>query len=193
MKNYLLAILTFISFTSCFAQKQVSNIELIDVTDRNMVDLYAYTGDNKGLVIIFVSHACPYWDYYKSRFLALAKKYDGKGVRFIAINANSSKSKGDDADNMETIAKSEKWGFPYLADKNRLAVNKLKAIKTPEVFVLKKAEDAQFTIHYSGAIDDNPQVEGDVRTPYLKLAIESLLQDKELQENKTPASGCRIK
>ncbi len=193
MKKHLLTLFILFIFSTGYAQKQISSFELFDVIDRKMIDLYDYTGENKGLVIIFVSHSCPYWDYYTTRFLALAKKYNGKGVKFVAINANSSKSPGDDAENMETVAKKEKWAFPYLADKNKLAVNKLKALKTPEVFVLKKTEESQFIIHYSGAIDDNPQVEGDVRTPYLKNAIESLLNGNQLQESKTQASGCRIK
>ena len=50
----------------------------------------------------------------------------------------------------------------------------LGAEKSPSVFLLKN-EAGKWSKVYEGAIDDNPQVEAQVKEHYIKNAIESLL------------------
>ena len=54
----------------------------------------------------------------------------------------------------------------------------LNAHKSPEVFLLKN-EGGKFTVVYHGAIDDNAQVESDVRQNYLRSAIDNMLANKK--------------
>ena len=86
------------------------------------------------------------------------------------------------------------WGLavPYLSDKDQVAMDALGARRSPEVFVLKKL-NRKYYVNYTGAVDDNAQVQNAVTSAYLKIAIDNLLTGKSNEQPSTRAIGCSIK
>jgi thiol-disulfide isomerase/thioredoxin len=171
-------------------KKYVEDFTLKDAREGKNYSLSNFR-NAKGILVIFNSTECPYSLHYDSRIGALAKKYSDHGISFLMINSNfGSKESAESLDAIKSHANT--LDFPYLADIAQDAMNKFGARKNPEVFLLKP-ENGKFGIFYRGAIDDNPQVEHDVRTPYLDIAINQLLLNRNANPAFVNPAGCIIK
>ena len=195
MRNILFALfmLVMAASTSLLAQtKRIENFTLPDAVSGKEVSLSDFQ-NREAIVVLFTSNFCPYSKLYEERFSELVKAYAGQDVAFLMINPNNPDESREDA--MEAMkAKAASWdlNIPYLADTDQKVATQFGASKTPEVFVLSNKPN-RFAIAYSGAIDDNPQVAGDVRQQYLKQALEAVLQGRIVNSpNKRPV-GCMIK
>jgi peroxiredoxin len=185
MKKLITAALLLV-FGSATAQSTVGNFTLTDVTSGQTISLADYAG--KPVVIVFTSNECPYDNYYASRLSTLVNQY-GTRVAFLFINAHLDTQEAEDAMKKDAAT----WGFkaPYLSDKAQSAMELLGARRSPEAFVLQPA-NGQFTVYYSGGIDDNPQEAGAVTAQYLRDAIENLLSGKAAGPPMR-AAGCSIR
>lgn len=79
-------------------------------------------------------------------------------------------------------------GYPVLLDADGKVACQFGAKVTPHVFVI----DAQGTLRYSGAIDDNPSVEKVGWTNYLEDAIEAVVDGDEVEKSVTVPYGTKI-
>ncbi|MEZ4827671.1 MAG: redoxin domain-containing protein [Bacteroidia bacterium] len=141
-------------------------------------------------VVVFTSSHCSWALQYQERLSGLFKRYQDKGVKFIAINSNDpSMSARDSASRMQSISA---FPFPYLKDADQQIARFFHATKNPEALVLIPAEK-QFEIAFRGQIDDNPLDTEMVKVPYLSNAIDSLLAGKKPAVVKGELSGCDIK
>jgi peroxiredoxin len=186
-----LLILTF-SLSLQAQNKRVENFSLPDAKSGKTISLNDY-GNHKAVVVLFTNNHCPYSRLYEERFRALVKEYGGKDVAFLIINPNDPRESKDDS--MEAMQeKARKWGvdIPYLTDQQQQVAKMFGASKTPEVFVLSNTPN-HFTIVYSGALDDNPQVAEDVRQHYAKQALDAVLQGKAVSTPHKRPVGCMIK
>lgn len=123
----------------------------------------------------------------------MVKSYEGSDVAFMMINPNDPRESQDDS--MEAMrTKAAAWGMdiPYLADNDQTVAKIFGASKTPEVFVLTN-KSSRYSVVYSGALDDNPQVAQDVNQNYLKQAIDASLQGKAINNAQKRPVGCMIK
>jgi peroxiredoxin len=166
----------------------VQNFTLTNVLNEQPVSLDTYPSCS-GLVIIFTSNACPYDEHYRARIVKLAGEYHDK-VPVILVNANNESA--ESIDNMKKKAQLLGLTIPYLADKDQKLMQQLGATKSPQAFLLKNT-GGKFTVVYSGAIDDNAQVEGDVRHAYLKDAIDILLSNQTIATPEIRPVGCTIR
>lgn len=161
------------------------------INDSNF-SLSTYKSD-KAVVIIFYSGKCAYGDHYFERIISIKDEFSAKGVKFILINANSSAYVPEESlKEMKNFAEKSNLNIPYLADKDKMVKNMLKATRTPEAFVLKPSQ-GQFSVVYKGAIDDNPQSAGDVSHTYLQDALFNLLNNSKIEFPQTRPVGCLIK
>ncbi len=183
MRNIVIALLMIVAFT---ASGQVTDFTLTNVMNGKTVSLTNYK-TSKGVVIIFIGHACPYDNYYTSRINTLISEYNSK-TPVLLINAHPKET----AEQMTAFGKAQNFAVPYLADKDQLAMTSLGAEKSPSVFLLKN-ENGKWNKVYEGAIDDNPQVEAQVDEQYLKKAIESLLNGETISEKSIRPVGCSIR
>jgi metal-sulfur cluster biosynthetic enzyme len=174
--------------TSSLAQAQLPNISLTNAVDGKNVSLDSYSS-NAGVVIIFTSNACPFDEHYRGRINKLAKEFTGK-VPVLLINSHVEPAESLEA--MTTKALQAGLTIPYLADKDQTLMTSLKATKSPQSFLLKNS-GGKLSIVYSGAIDDNAQVENDVHTSYLRDAVNALLNNQPVQAPEVRPSGCSIK
>jgi peroxiredoxin len=142
--------------------------------------------DAKLLVLVFTCNHCPVAKAYENRLVALQKRYDGKGVQFVAVNVNNLPD--DRLAQMKVRAKEKEFNFPYLYDASQKLGRDYGALVTPHVFLL----DQQRKIAYIGAIDDNMQP-AQVKDSYLGDALDALLAGKKPPQEKTTAVGCGIR
>lgn len=169
-------------------QAQVPNFTLTNVMDGKAVSLDSYSS-NAGVIIIFTSNTCPYDEYYRGRIARLSKDFGDK-VPLLLVNAGT-----DAPESAEAMTKKGRQlglAVPYLADKDQTLMQSLKATKSPQAFLLQNA-NGKFTIFYSGAIDDNAQVEADVRANHLRDAITAMLANQAAAMTEVRPVGCNLK
>ena len=168
--------------------QQVPNFSLTNVTNGKPVSLDTYPSC-AGVAIVFTSNACAYDEYYRDRIKKLTKDYQD---RVPVLLVNSSTDPLESTDNM--IKKAQQLGLtaPYLTDKDQTLMQQLGATKSPQVFLLKN-DGGKFSIVYKGAIDDNAQVEKDVRHAYLKDAIDIMLTNQKIETPEVRPVGCTIR
>jgi thioredoxin-related protein len=170
-----------------FAQP-VKNFSLVNVVDNQKVSLDTYPSCS-GIVLIFTSNTCPYDEYYRNRITRLAQAYQD---RIPVLLINSSVDPKESKEDMAKKAKQFSLSMPYLADKEQTLMASVDARKSPEAFLLKN-ENGKFFIIYHGAIDDNAQVEADVRHSYLRDAIDIMLTNQKIETPEVRPVGCNLR
>jgi peroxiredoxin len=140
------------------------------------------------VVVTFWCNHCPYVRAWEDRFIALAGDYAGR-ASFVAINANDAERYPTDSfEDMAARATERGYNFPYAHDASQEVARAYGAERTPEVFLL----DADRRVAYHGAIDDSHEPAG-VSTPYLREALDALLEGGAPAVADTPPVGCTIK
>ena len=142
-----------------------------------------------GLLIIFTSNTCAYDEYYRGRINKLSNDYQDK-VPVLLVNPGTDPTESND--NMVKKARELGVTVPYLADKDQVLMQNLGATKSPQAFLLKN-NGGKFSVVYRGAIDDNAQVEADVRHAYLKDAIDIMLTNQKIETPEVRPVGCTIR
>src|SRR5262245_30931390 len=138
--------------------------------------------DAKVVVVCFTCNRCAVAGGCEDRFVELSRKYAGKGVRFVAINANG---KSAYVAVLKTRAGEKEFNFPSGFDKSGKLATDYGARVTPHIFVL----DQNRNVAYVGAFDD------DMEKPtkhYVNDAVDALLAGKKVETTKTKAVGCGI-
>jgi peroxiredoxin len=139
----------------------------------------------KVVVVVFTCNHCPVAVAYEDRLVALAKKYEPKGVQFVAVNVNNMPA--DKLDKMKERAEEKGFKFPYLYDPSQKIGRDYGASVTPHVFVL----DKERKLAYTGAVDDSMNPDK-VKVHYLSDALDALLDGKKPSRDVTRQFGCGI-
>ena len=142
--------------------------------------------DAKLLVLVFTCNHCPVAVAYEDRLIAVQKDYKDKGVQLVAVNVNNLPA--DKLDKMRERAKAKGFNFPYLYDETQKIGHDYGAKVTPHVFVLCPKRK----VAYIGSVDDKQNV-NEVKTNYLRDALDALLAGKEPPKATTNAFGCSVK
>jgi peroxiredoxin len=144
-----------------------------------------------GLAIAFICNHCPYVIHMIDQWVAIAKKYQEKGIGFVAISANDVEKYPQDApDAMVTFAQKHGFTFPYLYDETQEVALAYFAACTPDLAVF----DAQNKCVYRGQFDGSrPQNDVPVSGQDLALALDALLTHAPPLPNQIPSIGCNIK
>lgn len=146
--------------------------------------------DKPILLVVFSCNHCPYVQAYEDRMIAIQRDYADRGVQLVAINANDSVNYPEDSfDRMAERASSKGFNFPYLRDAAQEVARSYGATHTPQLFVFDRAR----RLRYTGKIDDNWQRPDAVKRRYLRDALDSLLENRDVAEPTTHAIGCTIK
>ena len=91
---------------------------------------------------------------------------------------------------MRKLAEEKKFNFPYLYDQTQEVAKKYDAACTPDFFVYNS--DKQLA--YRGQLDDSRPGNDIPVTGYdLRKAIDSLINEEEIDKNQKPSIGCNIK
>lgn len=158
-------------------------------TDGESHALASFAAANVLVVIVSCNH-CPHVVAYEERMVGISREYAGRGVAFVAVNANDAdRYPADDMAHMIERAKQRGFDFPYVRDDSQAFVRALGARFTPEVFVF----DRERKLRYHGRIDDNEREPRAARNHDLKNALDALLAGREPPVAETQAIGCSVK
>ena len=145
--------------------------------------------DKPILVVAFWCNHCPYVQAWEDRTIAVQKDYAGKGVQFVAINANDEESyPEDDFAHMVARSKQKGYNFPYLRDEPQAVVEAYGGVCTPDFFVFDSARK----LRYRGKLDDSKDPKG-VKQHVVREVLDALLARKEPPVTFVAPMGCSIK
>jgi peroxiredoxin len=180
---------------------QASVVSAADIGDKvepfSLPDIYGRDraleelADKPIVVVAFIGVECPLARLYAPRLQQLADEYAAKNVAIVGIDANQQDSL------TELAAFSRQYGvkFPLLKDRDGAVAERFGAVRNPEVFVL----DRDRKIRYRGRVDDqyglgssSGYAKTKVKSRDLGDAIDSLLAGKNVEQTKTPVTGCII-
>jgi peroxiredoxin len=177
-----IGILAITALNASAAKKRIDNFTLNDYNGVRH-SLTDYQSSN-AIVLMFIATQCPVSNAYNDRMVQLYSDYTPKGVAFVAINSNKQES----VEEIKEHAKSHKFIFTVLKDKDNIVADELKASVTPEIFVLNSKNE----ILYHGRIDDSRK-ETNVKSNDLRMALDEILSGKPVNVSETKAIGCTIK
>ena len=143
-----------------------------------------------GLLVMFTCNTCPYVVKNQDRTRAICKYALENNIGVILLNSNEGdREEGNSLGAMQQYAKSQKYEWYYVVDKNNEIADAFGASRTPENFLF----DKNSKLVYHGAIDDNPTDAGNVSRQHLKEAINDLLAGKDITVKESRSVGCAIK
>ncbi len=142
-------------------------------------------------VVMFICNHCPFVKYLQNEMVNIAKKYQDRGVSFIAINSNDVESyPDDDPEHMKIIAEQHGYTFPYLFDKTQNVAKSYIAACTPDFYVF----DKNLQCVYRGQFDDaRPGNQNPITGKDLTGALDAVLLGNPVSDDQKPSQGCNIK
>ena len=144
----------------------------------------------KGTLVIFACNSCPWVKAWLDRLVDLGNAYREKDIGVIMINSNDPGVRKEDAyEVMQKRAQEKGMRFPYVVDATSDVARAFGATHTPEAFLF----DAGGRLVYHGAVDDNARDPKAVKHPYLRDALEAVLNGKSVAVPVTKSIGCSIK
>ena len=166
----------------------LGDVQMEDISYRNL-SLNGVKGDN-GLLVIFSCNTCPWVIKWEDRYPIVQELATQNDIGMILLNPNEDyRDKGDGMEDMILHAEKAGYALPYVLDKNHRVADAFGASRTPHVYLFN-AED---TLVYVGAIDDNANSAADVEEFYVKDAIEQLSAGQDITRPSTKSIGCTIK
>ena len=157
--------------------------------DGKSVTLDSLKGE-KGTLVIFSCNHCPYVQQWDARMAEIGNSCKAKGIGVVFICANDPASAPDDAfEKLQEQAKTKKYAFAYAVDEESEVARAFGATKTPEVFLF----DAKHKHAYHGAVDDNSEKPEEVKSHWLKDAVDAVANGKPVPVAETKVMGCTIK
>ena len=156
-------------------------------TDGEYVDIEQFKANV--LVVIFTCNHCPYAKAVEDRIIELGNAYS-KTVDFVLISSNDAENyPADSPERMAEQSKNKDYPFPYLFDETQKVAKAYSAVCTPDIFLY----DRNRKLRYRGRLDDNWREPKKVTREELKMAIDSTLNDNEIEFTQMPSMGCNIK
>ncbi|MBX2840183.1 MAG: thioredoxin family protein [Flammeovirgaceae bacterium] len=154
---------------------------------HNLADLKS----EKATVVMFICNHCPYVIHIKDELANLANIYSHKGVSFIAISSNDVENYPQDSPELMKQWINELGDpFPYLYDETQEVAKTYQAACTPDLFVF----DGNLKCAYRGQFDDSRPGNGKPVTGNdLKIALDEILEGKQVSIEQIPSIGCNIK
>lgn len=142
------------------------------------------------LVVFFTCNHCPFVVNSDELTRRSADNFGKRGVRFVAINANSANTYRED-DFPSMVRRMEEHRFPwlYLHDESQDVARAYGALRTPHFFAF---DDAR-RLFYTGRAVDNPMNAAKVAVYDLDRALEEHLGGKTISTPRTNPIGCNVK
>lgn len=192
MKKLLVVLSLLVATAACAADElavgaQAPAFSLVNAVDGKPVAMKPNDGNLK--VVVFTCNQCPYAKAFEPRIIEIANKFEGKGIRFYAVNPNDEAKYAEETlENMKARATSKDYPFPYLKDADSSIARAYGARVTPHVFVV----DGTGAVRYRGYVDDSAKAE-ERKTTGLTDALNALINGRDVATTETRAFGCSIK
>jgi len=146
--------------------------------------------DASTLVVFFTCNHCPYVTGSDEHTRRTAEKNASKGVRFVAINANSKRTYAED-DFLHMVARMKEKRFPwvYLRDESQDVARAFGALRTPHFYVF----DHDRKLVYTGRGMDSPMRPQEATSFDLDRALDEVTSGKPVSVPLTNPVGCNVK
>lgn len=148
--------------------------------------------DREAIVVVFTCNHCPVAVRYEDKLVQLGKKYQEKGIQFLAVNPNPADMVAADGfPQMQVRAEEKGFPFPYLYDETQQVARGYGAKVTPHIFVVQyqnNGEERKPVVLYQGAVDNRQKDPN-----YLADALDAILAGQEIEEKNTAQFGCSVK
>ena len=167
--------------TACASRPPSS---VTDVSSGPSVDLRSIAARAPFTVVTFFSAHCPCQTAHDARLRDLYAAYAPRGVQFVAIDAESG------ASDARAAAEHDKRRYPYpvLADPGGASADALAAAYATYTVVL----DREGRVRYHGGIDsDRTHLTRDAE-PYVKNALDDLLEGRDVRTKEGKVLGCAL-
>ena len=146
--------------------------------------------DAKLLVVVFTCNHCPFVLGSEARLKALYKKFQPRGVVWVAINANETVNHPTDSfEEMKRRARDDQLPWTYLRDDPQTTARAYGALRTPHFYVFDQGRK----LRYTGRMDDNPRDAAKATTHELADALDALLAGRQPAVPLTNPIGCNVK
>ena len=173
----------------CEFDKAAPDFDLPGVDGRN------WTRDQcmgeKGLLVMFICNHCPYVKAVLDRIVRDASDLQALGVNCVAVMSNDPTDYPEDSfDNMQKVAKTNQFPFPYLIDKSQVVAKAYGAVCTPDFFGYNREGGLQ----YRGRLDASRKEAAapDVRRDLFE-AMKQIAETGRGPADQIPSMGCSIK
>lgn len=144
----------------------------------------------KASLVAFVCNHCPYVKGSENMLIAAVRRYQGEGLKTIAISSNDAAQYPEDSfEKMKEKASALSLPYPYLYDETQQVARSFDAACTPEFYLF----DSRMSLVYHGTINDSPRDPSKVTQQYLSRAIEAVLEGKVPEPQFVNPLGCSIK
>ena len=139
----------------------------------------------KAYVLLFTCNHCPVAKEYEDKLIEIARTYQPKGVKFLAINPNPADMVAKDGfPEMQQRAQEKGFPYPYLYDETQEVARAYGAKVTPHIFVVTPDRK----VLYEGAVDNRHK-----EPHYLTDALDAIVAGKTVEANNTAEFGCSVK
>lgn len=161
----------------------------LPATDGKTYSLTSFD-DAQVLVIFFTCNHCPYVIGSDEVTRSTVERFQDRGVRFVAINANSKNTYPED-DFEHMVARMKEYNFPwtYLYDESQEVAFAYGALRTPHFYVFDKSRH----LVYTGRALDNPKDPSKATANDLDRALAELLSGQPISTPQTNPIGCNVK
>lgn len=173
----------FIALTNFSHAALPQKLSGLDLSRGEAIQFNLEDSPSKPTVVVFLSAKCPCSISHEPVLADLYQEFNPQGVRFIGIHSNAD----EDLNISQSHFREAALPFPVLQDQQAKAADAFGALKTPHVYILQNNE-----VVYQGGVDDS-QVAHTAKKPYLKDALEALVQGKKPKNARVRTLGCRIK
>ena len=170
--------------------QKAPGFSLPDAVTGEHISLNDIKGD-VATVVMFICNHCPFVKHVNAELVRLAKDYQKKGIRFVAISANDAENYPEDApDKMKEVALQLQYPFPYLYDESQQVAKAYHAACTPDFFIYNK----NMLLIYRGQLDDSrPGNEIPVTGKDIRHGLDCLINNIPVPELQRASIGCNIK
>jgi peroxiredoxin len=171
--------------------QKAPDFTLVD-TDGKEHTLSAYLADGYQVVLEWFNPDCPFIKKHHSLARTMNETYAAapdSEIVWLAINSSAPGKQGHGLERNRKARVEYEMSFPVLLDEDGKVGRLYGAKTTPHMFVI----DADGTVAYVGAIDDNrsPQKLGE--TNYVAVALAAMRNGTALADSLTKPYGCSVK
>lgn len=161
----------------------------VDNAGGDVRSLEDYAGSD-ALVVVFTCNHCPFAVHVEDALLDVARRYQARGVQFVAISSNDAIQYPEDSlPNMKRRARQKGYPFPYLYDASQEIAKAYGAVCTPDFFVYDKNRQ----LAYRGRFDETRPGMGSAHGGDLGKALDELLDSGSVSIDQVASMGCNIK
>lgn len=144
----------------------------------------------KGTLVMFICNHCPYVKAILPRLVSDIKALQALGVNTVAIMSNDPADYPEDSfANMQAVAKTFDFTFPYLLDETQQTAQAYGAICTPDFFGF----NAELQLQYRGRFDESRKETAPESSKDLFFAMQQVAETGKGPTEQIPSIGCSIK